>query len=80
MRQRLSGRKGAGECGQREAHGGDAPDSCGRTGRRHGDPDAARADAHERSDLEQLETDGAAGRVGKVGVVEADAAQHNPGL
>jgi hypothetical protein len=40
----------------------------GRTARRHRDLDAADADAHERTDLEQLETNGAAGGLGELGV------------
>ena len=43
--------------------------------RRHGDPDAADADANQRTDLEELEPDGAASRLREVGIVEADAAQ-----
>src|SRR6266702_3758025 len=43
----------------------EAPDLRGRTGRRHRDLDAADADAHERTDLEQLEANGAAGSLGK---------------
>jgi alkyl sulfatase BDS1-like metallo-beta-lactamase superfamily hydrolase len=45
----------------------------GRTGRRHGDLDAADADANQRTDLEELEPDGAASRLREVGIVEADA-------
>ena len=74
-RQRVSCRRGARDGGDREPDCGAAPVFGGRTGRCHGDPDAADADAHERPDLEQLETDGAAGGVREVGVVEADAAQ-----
>ena len=51
------------------------PSLGGRTSRRHGDLDAADADANERADLEQLETDGAAGGLGERGIVQADAAQ-----
>src|SRR5271166_1273787 len=44
-------------------------------GRRHGDLDAADADANQRTDLEELEPDGAASRLREVGIVEADATQ-----
>ena len=47
----------------------------GRTGGRHGDLDAANAQAHDRTDLEQLEPNGAASRFGEVGVMQADTAQ-----
>ena len=42
-------------------------------GRGHGDLDAADRDADLRSDLQELETDGAAGRGSKPGVSESDA-------
>jgi hypothetical protein len=55
---------------------GDAePVSGGRTGGGHGDLDAANAEMHDRTDLEQPETDGAASRGGEVGVMQADTTQ-----
>ena len=65
----------AGLCDGGEPDGGAAPVLGSRTGRCHGDFDASDTDAHERSDLEQLKTDGAASGMGEVGIVEADAAQ-----
>src|SRR5437660_10754881 len=47
---------------------------CG-TARGHRDFDAANAYAHESADLEQLETNGAAGCFGKMCVMQPDAAQ-----
>src|SRR5690348_12395257 len=44
-------------------------------GRSHGDLDAADADAHERPDLQELETDGAASSVGERARLEAEPAQ-----
>src|SRR3954447_14987855 len=41
----------------------------------HGEFDVAHADAHQGPDLQQLETDCAAGRTAELGVDEADAAQ-----
>ncbi len=62
--------RGAGDGGDCEPDCGAAPVLCGGTGRRHGDLDAADADAHERANFEQLETDGAAGGLREVGIVE----------
>jgi len=42
---------------------------------RRRDLDAADADAHERADLEQLETNGAAGGLGELSVVETNTAR-----
>src|SRR5437667_7016195 len=74
-RRRVSCGRGAGLCGGGEPDRSEAPDLRGRTGRRHRDLDAADADAHERTDLEQLEANGAAGSLGKLGIVEPDPAQ-----
>src|SRR5882672_9992707 len=74
-RRRVSCGRGARQGGEREANGGAAPVLGDRTSRRHGDLDAADADAHERTDLEQLETDGAAGGLSELGIMQADAAQ-----
>jgi hypothetical protein len=66
--------------GRRACRGGktggrEPPDLSCRTGRRHGDFDATDAHANERTYLEQLETNGAAGRLGVFGFVESDAAK-----
>src|SRR6266536_2179615 len=74
-RRRVSCGRGAGLCGGGEPDRSEAPDLRDRTGRRHRDLDAADADAHERTDLEQLEANGAAGSLGKLGIVEPDTAQ-----
>ena len=74
-RRGVSCRRGAGQGGDCEPDCGAAPVSRGRTSGRHGELDAADADAHERADLEQLEPDGAAGGLGEVGIVEPDTAQ-----
>src|SRR6478752_2868424 len=71
-RRGVSCRRGAGQGGDCEPDCGAAPVSRGRTSGRHGELDAADADAHERADLEQLEPDGAAGGLGEVGIVEPD--------
>src|SRR5271169_2675547 len=71
-RRHVSGWGCAGVCSGRKPDGGLAPIMGGRTGRRHRDLDAANADAHQRTDLEQLETNGAAGGVGEFGAVESD--------
>jgi hypothetical protein len=42
---------------------------------RHGDLDAADTETNQGADLQEFETDGAAGRLGKVRVAEPDAAQ-----
>ena len=47
----------------------------GRTGGRHCDLDAADADAHERTDLEHLETNDTAGGLRELGVVKSDTAR-----
>jgi hypothetical protein len=65
-------RRGAGQGGNSEPDGGAEPVSGGRTGGCHGDLDAANAEMHDRTDLEQLETNGAASRGGEVGVMQAD--------
>ena len=58
-----------------ETGGGEPPDlGCG-TARRHRNFDAADAHAHESADLEQLETNGAAGGFGELRVMKSDAAQ-----
>ena len=67
--------RGAGDGCDGETDRGTSPILGGRTGRRHGDLDAADADANQRTDLEELEPDGAASRLREVGIVEADAAQ-----
>ena len=67
--------RGAGDGCDGETDRGTSPVLGGRTGRRHGDLDAADADANQRADLEELEPDGAASRLREVGIVEADAAQ-----
>src|SRR5213076_2222767 len=54
---------------------GAAPVLGRRTSRRHGDLDATDADANERPDLEQLETDGAAAGLRELGIMQADPAQ-----
>jgi hypothetical protein len=46
-----------------------------REARRHRDLDAADADAHERAELEQLETNRAAACVGKGRIMQPDPAQ-----
>jgi len=74
-RRRVSCRRGASLCGGAEADGSEPPDLRGRTARRHRDLDAADADAHERADLEQLETNGAAGGLGELSVVETNTAR-----
>src|SRR5512139_3617611 len=71
-RRRVSCRRGAGDGGDCEPECGAAPVLLCRTGRRHGELDASGADAHQRADLEQLEPDGAAGRLREVGIVEPD--------
>src|SRR5258707_13255281 len=43
--------------------------------RGHGELDATHAGAHKRTDLEQLEADGAAGGAGELSMSQADAAQ-----
>src|SRR6516165_10056310 len=74
MRRRVSGGRAAGACGGK-ATGGLTPDiSCG-TGRCHPDFDPADAELHQSADLKQLETDGAAGGVDKVRLIQADATQ-----
>ena len=65
--------RGAGDGCDGETDRGTSPILGGRTGRRHGDLDAADADANQRTDLEELEPDGAASRLREVGIVEADA-------
>src|SRR6516162_11522788 len=72
-RQRVSCRRGTGGGGG-EPYGGAGPIFGDRAGRGHCDIDAADADAHERADLEQLETKGAAGGVGEGGALEGDPA------
>ena len=67
--------RGAGDGCDGETDRGTSPILGGRTGRRHGDLDAADADANQRTDLEELEPDGAASRLRGVGIVEANAAQ-----
>src|SRR6266508_2990047 len=74
-RQRVSGWRGAGNGGDCEPDCGAAPVLGARASRRHGDLDATDADAHECTDLEQLETNGAAGGFRELGVVQADPAQ-----
>ena len=64
-----SGWRGAGLCSGREPECSLTPDMGDRTGRCHCDPDATDADAHERADFEQLETNGAAGGGREFGVV-----------
>jgi hypothetical protein len=44
-------------------------------GRGHRDLDAAHADPHQRAHLEQLEADGAAGRLDELRVLESAAPQ-----
>ena len=53
----------------------ETPFGGGRTGRREGDLDPARADFHQRADLQQLQPDRAAGRSGKLRMSQADPAQ-----
>ena len=74
-RRGMSCGRGAGDGCDGETDRGPSPILGGRTGRRHGDLDAADADANQRADLEELEPDGAASRLREVGIVEADAAQ-----
>ena len=74
-RRGLSCGRGAGDGCDDETDCGTSPIFGSRTGRRHGDFDAADADANQRTDLEELEPDGAASRLREVGIVEADAAQ-----
>jgi hypothetical protein len=57
-RRRVSCGRGARQGGECEANCSAAPVLGGRTSRRHSDLDATDADANERPDLEQLETDG----------------------
>jgi hypothetical protein len=66
-RRRVSCRRGAGQGGNREPDGAADPVSGGRTGGCHSDVDATNAETHDRTDLEQLETDGAASRALLVG-------------
>src|SRR5215469_16939508 len=74
MRRRVSGGRAAGACGGK-ATGSLTPDiSCG-TGRCHPHFDPADAELHQSADLKQLETDGAAGGVGKVRLIQTDATQ-----
>src|SRR3981189_2103245 len=70
---RVSDGRGAGSGGISQAARGVAPVFGGWAGRGHGDLDAAYGDAHQRTDLEELEADGAAGGAGKCGVGESDA-------
>ena len=56
-----------------ETGGGDAPFVGIGAGRGEGELDAPRADADEAGELEELEPDRAAGRVGELSVDEADA-------
>jgi hypothetical protein len=58
-----------GPCSGREPDCGLTPDLGDRTGRCHRDPNATDADAYERADFEQLETNGAAGGRREFGVV-----------
>src|SRR6185437_8472065 len=74
LRRRVSDGRAAGAGGGVETDGGAAPDLGRRTTRRHRDFDAADADAHERADFEQLETDSAAAGVGKRRVMQPDPA------
>ena len=53
-RQRVSGRRGARRCGGQQPSCGELPRRRGWTSRSHGEFDAAGADAHQRTDLEQL--------------------------
>src|SRR5580692_4671789 len=46
-----------------------------RAGRGHGELDAPHADAHQGTELQYLEPDGAAGRLGELRVRQSDAAQ-----
>ena len=69
----MSGGRGAGSGGISQAARGVAPVFGGWAGRGHGDLDTAHGDAHQRTDLEELEADGAAGGVGKCGVGESDS-------
>jgi len=48
--------------------------AAGQADRRHGDLDAPVADANQRSDLEQLETDRAAGGLREIAVMRVDPA------
>ena len=64
-----SGRRGAGLCSGREPDCSLTPDLGDRTGRCHRDPNATDADAYERADFEQLETNGTARGGREFGVV-----------
>src|SRR3954453_24115453 len=80
-RRHVSGWGCAGVCSGGKPDCGLAPIMGGRTGRRHRDLDTADADAHERTELEQLEATGATGGVREFGVVEYGAwrtAGHKP--
>ena len=52
--------------------------SGGWAGRGHGDLDAADADPHQRADLEELETDRAAGGLGELGMARRCGARRRP--
>jgi len=54
---RVSDGRGAGSGGISQAARGAAPVFGGWAGRGHGDLDAAHGDAHQRTDLEELEAD-----------------------
>src|SRR5580704_10196500 len=72
---RVSGGRAARVGGGGETPGSAAPGiGCG-TRRRHRNLDAADTHAHEGADLEQLETDGAAGRFRERRVLQPDAAR-----
>src|SRR5437667_12306524 len=62
--------RGAGICRGGKTAGSEPPGLGCRTARGHRDFDAANAYAHESADLEQLETNGAAGCFGKMCVMQ----------
>src|SRR3974390_1506161 len=65
----------SGGCSLGQAAGSATPVVGPRTSGGHCDLDAADADAYQRTDLEELETDGAAGGVGEGSVGQADPPQ-----